>query len=146
MVASFLLAIVVPVVQPKTLPPLQVEGLPACPEAGAALTAAEPTEEFESKFRLVAKGREASSEFGEKSAPAKADRKTLGASLMWESANANDDVPFSAPWAEKFAESGAAVNGEWNWEYGLNRDMINEAEEIIADITSNRTMGREVSL
>ena len=62
MVASFLLAIVVPVVQPKTLPPLQVEGLPACPEAGAALTAAEPTEEFESKFRLVAKGREASSD------------------------------------------------------------------------------------
>ena len=60
--ASLLLAIVVPAVQPKTLPPLQAEGMPACPAVGAALTAAEPTEEFESKFRLVAKGREASSE------------------------------------------------------------------------------------
>lgn len=75
-------------------------------------------------------GRESKSESGEKSAVEKADRTVLGASLMWESANANDDVPFSAPWAEKFAESGPALNGEWNWEYGLDRDMINEAEEI----------------
>lgn len=72
-------------------------------------------------------GRESKSESGEKSAVEKADRTVLGASLMWESANANDDVPFSAPWAEKFAESGPALNGEWNWEYGLDRDMIDRS-------------------
>ena len=49
MVASFLLAIVVPAVQPKTLPPLQVEGMPACPEVGAALTAAE--RELDARYR-----------------------------------------------------------------------------------------------
>ena len=75
-------------------------------------------------------GREAASEFGEAYAPEKADGDTLGASLMWTSALANSDVPFAAPWAEASAQGHAAVNGEWNWEYGIHRDMIAEGEFI----------------
>ena len=75
-------------------------------------------------------GREAASEFGETYAPEKADGDTLGASLMWTSALATDDVPFSAPWAEASAQGHSAVNGEWNWEYGIHHDMIQEGEFI----------------
>ena len=75
-------------------------------------------------------GREAKGEFGESRAPEKADGDTLGASIMWTSADANAAVPFSAPWAEKHAQGIVAVNGEWNWEYGIHRDMITEGEAI----------------
>lgn len=75
-------------------------------------------------------GREAKDEFGESFAPSKADGGTLGASLMWKSSEANVDVPFSAPWAEPFACGKSVVNGEWNWEYGLDRDVIGEGEQV----------------
>lgn len=75
-------------------------------------------------------GREARDEYGEKSAPEKADGDTLGASVMWTSAEANADVPFSAPWAEEWARGVKAVNGEWNWEYGIHHDQIADAEWI----------------
>ena len=75
-------------------------------------------------------GREAKDEFDESRAPDKPDGDTLGASIMWTSADANAAVPFSAPWAEPHAQGVVAVNGEWNWEYGIHRDMIAEAEEI----------------
>ncbi len=75
-------------------------------------------------------GREAKSEFGESRAPEKPDGDTLGASIMWTSADANAPVPFSAPWAEPHAQGVVAVNGEWRWEYGIHRDMIAEGEEI----------------
>lgn len=75
-------------------------------------------------------GREAKDEFGESFAPDKADRGTLGASLMWKSSEANVDVPFAAPWAEPFACGKSVVNGEWNWEYGLDRDVLTEGEEV----------------
>ena len=75
-------------------------------------------------------GREAKSEYGESRAPDTPDGDTLGASLMWTSADANQAVPFSAPWAEPRAQGVVAVNGEWNWEYGIHPDMIEEGEEI----------------
>ena len=75
-------------------------------------------------------GREAADEYGEKRAPAKADGDTLGASIMWTSASANTPVPFSAPWAEPHAQGEVAVRGEWNWEYGIHQDMIQDAEWI----------------
>ena len=75
-------------------------------------------------------GREARGEFNESFAPEKADGGTLGASLMWNSSEANDDVPFSAPWAEPYACGKSVVNGEWNWEYGLDRDVIAEGEQV----------------
>ena len=75
-------------------------------------------------------GRESRDETGEKSAVEKADAMVMGASLMWNTSYANDDVPFAAPWAERFAEGGPAVNGEWFWEYGHWRDMLTEDEAI----------------
>ena len=75
-------------------------------------------------------GREAKSEYDESFAPDKADGLTLGASLMWTSAAANTDIPFSAPWAEPHANGVEAVRGEWNWEYGIRRNIITEGEHI----------------
>ena len=75
-------------------------------------------------------GREARGEFDESFAPEKADGDTLGASLMWTSADDNAPVPFSAPWAEPHAQGVVKVNGMWNWEYGIHRDMITEGEAI----------------
>ena len=75
-------------------------------------------------------GREAKFEYGEPSAPEKKDGHTLGASLMWTSAQANTDIPFSAPWAESHAQGVSAIRGEWNWEYGIRRDIIAEGEAI----------------
>ena len=75
-------------------------------------------------------GREAKSEYGESFAPDKADSQTLGASLMWTSAAANTDMPFSAPWAEPHANGVEAVRGEWNWEYGIRRNILTEGEHV----------------
>ena len=75
-------------------------------------------------------GREARQEFGESFAPETADGDTLGASLMWTSTDANVPVPFAAPWAEPHARGVEAVNGEWNWEYGIHQDMIAQGEMI----------------
>lgn len=76
-------------------------------------------------------GREAASEFGESLAPVTADQQTLGCSLMWTSMTANVAMPFGPlPWAEPAAQGVAATQGEWNWEYGLDRDVITEGEAI----------------
>lgn len=75
-------------------------------------------------------GREAGAEFGEKYAPEKADGQTLGASLMWTSAEANTDMPFSAPWAEKYACGIKALQGGWDWEYGIRNDVISQGEHV----------------
>lgn len=75
-------------------------------------------------------GREGRGEFGESFAPEKGDGDTLGASIMWTSVEGNEAVAFSAPWAEPYAQGETAVNGEWNWEYGIHRDMIEEGEAI----------------
>ena len=75
-------------------------------------------------------GREAKDEYGESFAPEKADRQTLGSSLMWTSAEANVCRPFAAPWAEPWAQGVKAVRGEWNWEYGIRRDVIAEGEAV----------------
>ena len=79
------------------------------------------------EFRM---GREGKAEYDESFAPEVADGDTLGASLMWTSADGNAPVTFEAPWAEPFAQGEEAVNGEWNWEYGIHRDMIDEGEAI----------------
>ena len=75
-------------------------------------------------------GREARGEYGESFAPDAADGDTLGASLMWTSSEANVAIPFSAPWAEPWAQGETAVNGEWNWEYGIHRDIIADGEAV----------------
>ena len=75
-------------------------------------------------------GREGRGETGEKFAPEKGDRMTLGSSIMWQSAMATYDIPFSAPWAEPYACGLSKVNGDWNWEFGLKQDILSEGEAV----------------
>ena len=75
-------------------------------------------------------GREGRDETGEKYAPEKGDRMTLGSSIMWQSSEAGYDIPFSAPWAEPYACGLKRVNGDWNWEFGLTQDIIATGEEV----------------
>ena len=75
-------------------------------------------------------GRESRGEFGESMAPEETDGDTLGASVMWTSSKCVDTYPFSAPWAEPWAQGVEKLQGEWNWEYGIHRDMITDAEQI----------------
>jgi hypothetical protein len=80
------------------------------------------------EFRM---GREAASEFGESRAPETADGRTLGSSLMWTTVEAATPSPFpEVPWATAVAGSDQAVGGEWDWEYGIERNTIHDAEAI----------------
>ena len=75
-------------------------------------------------------GREGRDETGETYAPAKGDKSTLGSSLMWQSSEAGYDIPFSAPWAEPYACGLKRINGDWNWEFGLDQDIFTQGEEV----------------
>ncbi len=75
-------------------------------------------------------GREGRDETGEKYAPEKGDRQTLGSSIMWQSSEAGYDIPFSAPWAEPYACGLSRINGDWNWEFGLRQDLFASGEEV----------------
>ena len=75
-------------------------------------------------------GREGRDETGEKYAPEKGDRMTLGSSIMWQSSEAGYDIPFSAPWAEPYACGLKRINGDWNWEFGLTQDIIATGEDV----------------
>ncbi|MCQ2395787.1 MAG: FAD-dependent oxidoreductase, partial [Kiritimatiellae bacterium] len=74
-------------------------------------------------------GREGRGETGEKYAPEKGDRMTLGSSIMWQSAMATYDVPFAAPWAEPYACGLVRTSGNWNWEFGLKQDILSALHE-----------------
>ena len=75
-------------------------------------------------------GREGRDQTGETYAPEKGDRMTLGSSIMWQSAEATYDVPFSAPWAEPYACGLVKINGNWNWEFGLKQDILATGEDV----------------
>ncbi|MCP4262883.1 MAG: FAD-dependent oxidoreductase [Planctomycetes bacterium] len=78
-------------------------------------------------------GRESKEETGESMAPEKPDKMTMGASVMWYSAQSNQSEIFPlCPWALQFTEESCqnATRGDWNWEAGLNRDQITEFEYI----------------
>ena len=80
-------------------------------------------------------GREAKSETGEAWAPEKADGLTMGASVQWYAAatkdGAIDRFPLE-PWMIRFTDENAHLDlrGDWDWEAGLGRDQIAEAERI----------------
>ena len=84
-------------------------------------------------FRM---GREAKGETGEAWAPEKADMLTMGASVQWRAGKAakGRDAAFPMePWMlrsinEKNVHYG--WRGDWDWEAGLGRDQIAEAEYI----------------
>jgi hypothetical protein len=78
-------------------------------------------------------GRESRAETSEALAPEKADRQTMGASVMWYSQATKEDSPFpDCPWAIQFTEESCqhAVSGNWNWETGMNLDQIADAERV----------------
>ena len=75
-------------------------------------------------------GREGRDETGEKYAPEKGDRQTLGSSLMWESSEGTYEIPFSAPWAEPYACGLVKTGGDWNWEFGLKEDLLTRGEYV----------------
>ena len=81
-------------------------------------------------FRI---GREGKDVTGEDFAPEKSDKQVLGATLHWYSVDTGSPVHFpDCSWAVKFTEESAqkAERGAWDWETGMNRDMINEFEYI----------------
>ncbi len=68
------------------------------------------------EFRV---GREAKSEFGESFALDRADRQTLGSSILFTARNHNRPMPFVAPpWARKFTENDLRLRGHRELEYG----------------------------
>lgn len=78
-------------------------------------------------------GREARSETGEPWAPATADMLTMGASVQWRAKKADRPVPFFIrPWMIGFTDENgySRLKGDWDWEAGLGRDQLKEAEHI----------------
>jgi len=79
-------------------------------------------------FRM---GREARTDHDESRAPLVGDAQTMGNSIMWNATDTGSPVSFPpVPWAMAVAGSAAAVEGGWNWEYGMLLDTIYDAEQI----------------
>lgn len=78
-------------------------------------------------------GRESKAEYGEPSAPDKADGMTMGASLQWYCLEDSMNRPFpDIDWGLKLDESSVQVvrRGQWYWEVGMRDDQIADAERI----------------
>jgi hypothetical protein len=78
-------------------------------------------------------GREARSEHGESMAPETADDKHLGASLLWNTKEENGPAVFPEfSYGLDFTEESVirATSSKWDWETGLDRDMVTEVERI----------------
>ena len=79
-------------------------------------------------------GRETKGETGEPWAPEKADMLTLGASVQWRarSGGASACAFPLREWMIRFDDRNgrAELKGDWDWEAGLGRDQIAEAEYI----------------
>lgn len=78
-------------------------------------------------------GREASSVYGEPSAPKEADGITLGASVQWYSDE--EDAPCDFPdidWGLHITEDTVQKvrRGQWYWEVGMKDNQISDAEKI----------------
>ncbi len=64
-------------------------------------------------------GREARAEFGESLAPEKADRETLGSSILFTSRRYDRPMPFAPPrWARKVTKEQLRLRRTTSWEYG----------------------------
>lgn len=79
-------------------------------------------------------GREARAQTGERRAPARADRRVMGASVQWYSvpcpagAETFPDLDWGLPFTEETCER--VTQGEWQWETGMDWDQIADAERI----------------
>lgn len=78
-------------------------------------------------------GRESRKETAERKAPEQADAMVLGATLHWR-AKATSQAPTfpDCPWAVPFTKETClfALSGDWNWEAGYRKNMIDDAESI----------------
>jgi hypothetical protein len=80
-----------------------------------------------------AMGREGRDEFGEPTAPEKADKMTMGSSVQWYSVEKNDQVDFPIfRYGVDFNEQNTekVTMGEWTWETGMNFHQIYDFERI----------------
>ncbi len=76
-------------------------------------------------------GQEGRAEHNESLAPEQPVKMTLGSTLLWYSAKAEQPTSFpEVPWATAVSGDLAATHGDWKWEYGHHRDTVWEAEEI----------------
>ena len=78
-------------------------------------------------------GRESRDEFGESTAPEKADKMTMGASVQWYSEETKQASAFPHfSYGVEFNEANCekVTMGEWTWETGMNRDQIRDFEQI----------------
>lgn len=78
-------------------------------------------------------GREARDEFGESTAPEKADKMTMGASVQWYSVDDKKPSPFPTfSYGVEFNDKNSekVMMGEWTWETGMNYDQIKDFERI----------------
>ena len=80
-------------------------------------------------FRM---GREARAETGEASAPETADMMTMGSSIQWYAKKGGPSQFPKLPWMINLTDENAtaAMRGDWDWETGIGRDPIAEAERI----------------
>lgn len=78
-------------------------------------------------------GREGRDEFGEQTAPEKADKMTMGSSVQWYSVDAKKKSSFPRfKYGIEFNEQNCerVTMGEWTWETGMNLDQIKDFERI----------------
>ena len=78
-------------------------------------------------------GREGKDEFGEATAPEKADKMTMGSSVQWYSVKSEKESGFPEfSYGVEFNEENAqkVTMGEWTWETGMNLDQIYDFERI----------------
>lgn len=78
-------------------------------------------------------GRESRAQTGESLAPEKPDKLVMGTSVQWFAVEEEEPVPFpECPWAVQFNEQTChrAMRGDWDWETGMNRDQIDDIEQI----------------
>ena len=78
-------------------------------------------------------GREGRDEFGEPTAPEKADKMTMGSSVQWYSVEKDKPVKFPVfQYGVEFNEQNTekVTMGEWTWETGMNFHQINDFERI----------------
>ena len=78
-------------------------------------------------------GRESRATFNEPTAPEVADNLTMGISVQWFSEKQDTpsdfpDINWGLPWSDEKAF--AITRGDWDWETGMGKDMINETESI----------------
>ena len=78
-------------------------------------------------------GRESRDEYGERSAPVKADDMVMGASVQWYSRKCPQKTVFPEfSYGVEFNASNCerVTMGEWTWETGMNRNQITDAERV----------------